>query len=437
VDDPIDRGPIFKPRPEPKEPQAPETIPGPIGQRWKALGGNSWATPVHPPQGTGDNWGRYVSFQTASGLLLTIVHTPQTGARVIYGELNNAWNRYGRHSGFLGYPTSDQLTAHDGVGQFQTFEGGYIIWHPTIGSREVRGLILARYLELGGTRFGYPVTDESGTKDGRARFNDFREFPSGAETSIYWTAGPTAFEVFGLIRQAWLSHPDRNSLGYPTTGELIAHDNTGRYQVFENCTYVWHPDTGAHEVNGAIRDRYGALGGSAFGYPTTDETRTPNGKGWFNHFREIPGGGEKSIYWTPEHGAHEVYGLIRARWAEYRWESGGMGFPTGPEVAWPEGGPGARQQTFQGGRMIYSGERNIAAPDPVDFFRDFGDAPGPDAIEGWVSTKIFFDGRVANRGHMRATGADSYHFSAQTLLSTDAVALDGACRWHLRRRSAQ
>jgi len=99
----------------------------------------------------------------------------------------------------------------------------------------VHGLILARYLELGGKGFGYPVTDESGTKDGRARFNDFRELPGGAEKSIYWTAGPTAVEVFGLIRQAWLSHPDRNSLGYPTTGELLTHDNTGRYQLFENA----------------------------------------------------------------------------------------------------------------------------------------------------------------------------------------------------------
>ena len=171
------------------------------------------------------------------------------------------------------------MTAHDGVGQFQTFEGGYLIWHPSIGSREVHGLILARYLELGGTRFGYPVTDESGTKDGRARFNDFRELPGGAEKSIYWTAGPTAVEVFGLIRQAWLSHPDRNSLGYPTTGELLTHDNTGRYQLFENCSYVWHPDTGAHEVNGAIRDRYSELGGSAFGYPTTDGAGPPTVRG--------------------------------------------------------------------------------------------------------------------------------------------------------------
>ena len=429
-DDPIG-GPIFKPRPTPPEPKAPETIPGPIGARWRELGGTNWATPTHQTMGTGDGRGRYVSFQNKNGTLLTIMHTPQTGARVIWGELNTAWGRYGGHGGFLGYPTSDQQTAHDGVGQFQTFEGGYLLWHPSIGTRELHGDILTRYLQLGGSRFGYPFTDETGTPDGRARFNHFREFPSGAEKSIYWTPQNKAHELVGVIRQSWIGYRGKVQLGYPTSGEMLTHDRVGRYQSFENCTYVWHPQTGAHEVHGAIRDRYNALGGSAFGYPTTDETRTPNGKGVFNHFREMPSGADKSIYSTAQHGANEVYGLIRSRWAEYRWESGKMGFPTGHEVSWPEGGPGARQQSFEGGRMIYSAQKNVAAPDPVDFFHDFGDAPGVDAIEGWVSTKVYWDGRVENRGHMRATGADSYHFTAQTLLSTGTTALAAGWKGHV------
>jgi len=209
------------------------------------------------------------------------MHTPQTGARVIWGELNTAWGRYGGHGGFLGYPTSDQQTAHDGVGQFQTFEGGYLLWHPSIGTRELHGDILTRYLQLGGSRFGYPFTDETGTPDGRARFNHFREFPSGAEKSIYWTPQNKAHELVGVIRQSWIGYRGKVQLGYPTSGEMLTPDRVGRYQSFENCTYVWHPQTGAHEVHGAIRDRYNALGGSAFGYPTTDETRTPNGKGVF------------------------------------------------------------------------------------------------------------------------------------------------------------
>ncbi len=190
----------------------------------------------------------------------------------------------------------------------------------------MRDDILTRYLELGGTKFGYPTTDEAAAPDGRAQFNQFRDLPGGAEKSIYWTADHGAHEMIELIRQAWMSYRGGGLLGSPTTGELAAHDTVGRYRLFETATYVWHPETGAHEVHGAIRDQYAALGGSAFGCPTTDQTATPNGRGRFNHFRAFPGGAEKSIYWTSQHGAHEVYGLIRARWAEYRWESGRMGF---------------------------------------------------------------------------------------------------------------
>jgi uncharacterized protein with LGFP repeats len=42
----------------------------------------------------------------------------------------------------------------------------------------------------------------------------------------------------------------------------------------------WAPWTGAHEVHGAIRDRWLALGGagSSLGYPTSDEYAVPGGR---------------------------------------------------------------------------------------------------------------------------------------------------------------
>jgi uncharacterized protein with LGFP repeats len=46
------------------------------------------------------------------------------------------------------------------------------------------------------------------------------------------------------------------------------------------------------------------------GYPTTDELSTPDGIGRYNHFDKAG-----SIYWTPGTGAHEVYGAIRQRWS--------------------------------------------------------------------------------------------------------------------------
>ena len=85
----------------------------------------------------------------------------------------------------------------------------------------------------------------------------------------------------------------------------------------------WHPDTDAYEVHGLIRERWRAMGAERpiLGYPTTNESTTPDGIGRYNHFQK------GSIYWTPTTGAHEVFGVVRARWAALRWERGLLGYP--------------------------------------------------------------------------------------------------------------
>src|SRR5262245_57058659 len=100
----------------------------------------------------------------------------------------------------------------------------------------------------------------------------------------------------------------------------------GCFSDYQGGSIYWSDATGAHEVHGAIRDKWHSLGteGGFLGYPLTDETRTPppNDVGRYNHFE----GG--SIYWTPSTGAHEVHGDIRGRWASLGWEQSHLGFPT-------------------------------------------------------------------------------------------------------------
>ena len=76
----------------------------------------------------------------------------------------------------------------------------------------------------------------------------------------------------------------------------------GRFNHFQGGSIYWHPDTGAHEVHGAIRDKWEELGWerSALGYPTTDERPMPDGVGRFSDFQ----GG--SIHWHPDTGAEVV-----------------------------------------------------------------------------------------------------------------------------------
>jgi uncharacterized protein with LGFP repeats len=167
------------------------------------------------------------------------------------------------------------------------------------------------------------------------------------------------FQVFGAIEEKWLSLGGPNgALGHPVTNETSTFDGAGRFQNFQGGIVSWNPrpEMGAHVVWGLIGERWLQIGREQFGYPLTDETPTPDGRGRFNHFRAFkPDGsliGESSIYWHPDTGAHEVYGAIRDFWAQHGWERGTVGYPIGAER---DRGDGAgREQQFQRGRIVWS-----------------------------------------------------------------------------------
>jgi len=154
-------------------------------------------------------------------------------------------------------------------------------------------------------------------------------------------AGVSSAKVFhghwigGRIEEAYHRLGGWQTFGDATTDERVAKNN-GRFQVFaKDASIYWHAgvDNGiAHQVGGRIRNKWGDLGweGAALGYPITDELKTPDGKGRFNHFQ----GG--SIYWSPETDAHQVWGGIRDKWAQQGWETGELGYPTTDELLTPE-----------------------------------------------------------------------------------------------------
>jgi hypothetical protein len=189
----------------------------------------------------------------------------------------------------VGNPVGTEYSVGGGTGQ--NYTAGRIYWSPATGPHEVHGAILARYLTVGGPTgpLGFPTTDETRTPDGIGRYNHFAN-----RASIYWT-----------------------------------------------------PSTGAHEVHGAIRVTWAATGWEQgpLGYPTTDETATPDGIGRYNHFSKAA-----SIYWTPSTGANAVYGAIRASWASLGWERSRLGYPTTSEY----GVSGGRRNDFQHGSITWT-----------------------------------------------------------------------------------
>ncbi len=190
------------------------------------------------------------------------------------------------------------------------------------------GIINAKHTALGGPSgfLGAATTPVTVCPDSKGYY---RHFKGG---SIYWHYLSGAHEVHGLIRAKWAGLGwEKSFLGYPTTDETTGRDleGRGRFNHFQGGSIYWHPITAAHEVHGAIRVKYLELGAEAsfLGYPTTDETGTPDGIGRFNHFQA------GSIYWTAYTWAHEVHGLIRQLWAEHGWERNpSLGYPISDEL---------------------------------------------------------------------------------------------------------
>ena len=315
---------------------------GAIEQHWWGLGGPSSpdGMSVSPQSFTPEANGQFEHFQFGS-----IYWSPLTGAWEVHGAIRNHWAGLRWEASALGYPLTDETPTLDGQARFNNFQSGSIYWTPTTGAWEVHGAIGAHWAALPSNTgvLGYPVTDETGTPDGIGRFNHFQ---SG---SIYWTPTTGAWEVHGAIQAHWAAlRWEASAVGYPKTDETGTSDGVGRYNDFQFGSIYFTPQTGAWEVHGSIWVHWAGLGRekSPEGYPMTDETSTLDGQARFNTFQN------GSIYWTPTTGAWEVHGAIGAHWAALPSNTGVLGYPTSDEMATPDGL--GRFNTFQNGNIYWS-----------------------------------------------------------------------------------
>jgi uncharacterized protein with LGFP repeats len=187
----------------------------------------------------------------------------------------------------------------------------------------ITGPILYKWREVkdvvGGSENSGPIWT---TDDGRAQYV---HFPNG---SIYYTAQTGAQVLLGAIKTRWFEIGAGGFLGYPTTDELVASDNFGRYNDFEYGSIYWTSQTGAFEIYGAIRDRWLALGDvrGFLGYPATPEYETADRRGRKVTFK-VCGAVSGHIYWSPASGAHSIRGKIYDYWKSQGGESGKFGYP--------------------------------------------------------------------------------------------------------------
>lgn len=270
---------------------------------------------------------------------------------------------------------------------------------------EARAAMDQKHAELGGGP-GAAVSEVESTGDG----GFVRRHQHGA---LYWHAAAGCHHVYGAIHEKYLKlNGPKGLLGFPTTDETGVADGAGRFNRFQDGSISWHPQIGAHEVHGDIYAKWASLGHEAFGYPTTDESAGDR-DGRFNHFRAFGGGGsaDKSIYWTPATGAHEVHGDIRDKWAGLGWERGYLGYPTSDEMQMdlPPGLPvrSARANHFEQGTIMWtpSGGAVVA---PAE--RKFSANVSAETVSGWCELRIRADGKITYSGHLHESGALNHHY---------------------------
>lgn len=101
-----------------------------------------------------------------------------------------------------------------------------------------------------------------------------------------------------------------------------------------------------------IASRYAALGGASgpLGPTTGAVGGCPDGFGFYRHFRA------GSIYWHPVTGVHEVHGAIRAKWAALGWERSFLGYPTSDQLPGTDPEQRGVFNRFQGGAIHWHPE---------------------------------------------------------------------------------
>lgn len=198
--------------------------------------------------------------------------------------------------------------------------------------------------------------------------------PKRLERTVSWTDFRTAVR-YDPANRLLVAVPaiSAKRAEHPWLGEAVTlHARVGEADVYrreyERGAVYWSERTGAHEVHGAIAERWHSVGGEAsfLGLPTTDEQglgdvidETGAAIAGFSHFE----GG--SIYWSARHGAAIVHGMVRDIWALLGWERSALGMPVG-DVQY-DGETGVLSGCFEHGTIAWSpaGGHEIAITAPA------------------------------------------------------------------------
>ena len=247
-----------------------------------------------------------------------IFWTPDTGAHVVRGALNAAWDKLGGSAGVLGVPSEDEVYRGDAVSQ--NFTGGQLSWNRKTGA------FTSTPPELADQLAGLAIPGDATTAiDAARRAAGGPMGPLGAQEGAQYKIGS---------------------------------DGVG--QNFAGGKIFYTPATGANVVTGQVLAKYESVGGPEgdLGLPTSNEG--DGGLAPESKIVTFAAADQPVIFWTPDFGAVIVRGAMNAAWSKLGGATGELGAPTADQT---ENGD-VISQKFSGGAISWNKTTNEFSTEP-------------------------------------------------------------------------
>ena len=207
---------------------------------------------------------------------------------------------------------------------------------------EVHGAIWDRFVALGAQTgwLGLPIANTRTAHDGIGRYSDF----TGG--TIYYTAATGAHEMHGALRDKFRK-VGVTRLGYPTTDTRLATSQNGKYNELTHGAIYYRAKWRACGRCTATSSRSGTpwVAGDILGFPRSDTRNASSQGGRYNEFDY------GALYYRPGKGTWEIHGDIYAKWKALHRERSDVGFPTSDTQTGVDGK--ARYNLFDHGAIYY------------------------------------------------------------------------------------
>jgi uncharacterized protein with LGFP repeats len=358
-----------------------------ITAAWQAAGGDTGS--LGPKDGgvypAGDGFGQ--NFPGGK-----IFFTPATGAHVMTGAILDKYMSLGGPAdGDMGFPTIDEGPGKAPGSRNTTFSAAdnpVIFWTADTGARVVRGAINAAWDKLGGSaaQLGVPSDDES--YHGSVVTQKFTggELSYDMKAKTFTTVPP---DLAGQLTDLQVpSDPvsainaARRAAGGPL-GPLGAAQGApyqvgadGLGQNFAGGKIFYSPATGANVVTGQVLAKYESVGGPQgdLGLPTSSEV--DGGLATESRMSTFAANDQPVIFWTPDYGAVIVRGAMNAAWQKLGGPAGSLGAPKADQS---ENGSVITQR-FSGGTVSWDGSKNAFSTEPPNLASQLAglQVPGPE-----------------------------------------------------------